>query len=412
MTVHQRKKIAILMITMFIAITSFGITGPVIPAYLESIGQGGMASGLIIAIFAGAQLLFSPLGGKWTDQFGRRKMIISGLILLCVGMFIFYSTDTLWILYTARVIGGIGDAFLVPAVFAYTADITTPEQRAKGTGLVTASMSLGLVSGPALSILMSDMNVKLPFLVSAWITFGAILFSLFFLKESDPARLGQANVRDLNDEESMSEKIARSTKMPYFIPLIITFIMSFGLVAYESIFGLVLNDEFNASVTDIALMCMAIQTISVITQLFAVDRLIRRFGEIPVLVTFLTVATAGFLLALVAGSYAMFFVVTLIIFFAMSILRPVLNILISKMAKGEVGFAMGMSTSYMSIGNVVGPVSAGLLYDMNMVYPFILGLAMLIVTIIITVAWYRSSGKSTIDTATKETLELEAEPIV
>src|SRR5690606_17098132 len=80
MSSPQRKKISILMITMFIAITSFGITGPVIPAYLESINQGGMASGMIIAIFAGAQLLFAPLGGKWTDQFGRRKMIIIGLM--------------------------------------------------------------------------------------------------------------------------------------------------------------------------------------------------------------------------------------------------------------------------------------------------------------------------------------------
>ncbi|MDN7242101.1 MFS transporter [Planococcus sp. N028] len=412
MSPEQRKKIAILMITMFIAITSFGITGPVIPAYLESINQGGMASGMIIAIFAGAQLLFSPLGGKWTDQFGRRKMIILGLVLLSIGMFLFYSTDTLWVLYASRVIGGIGDAFLIPAIFAYTADITTPEQRAKGTGLVTASMSLGLVSGPAISILMSDMDIKLPFLASAVITLLAVFFSLAFLKESDPSRLGQANVRDLDDEESMSQKIARSTKMPYFIPLIITFVMSFGLVAYESIFGLVLNDEFNASVTDIALMCMAIQAVSVFTQIFAVHRLVHRFGEIPVLLTFLGVATAGFLLALVAGSYVMFFVVTLIIFFAMSILRPVLNILISKMAKGEVGFAMGMSTSYMSIGNVIGPVSAGVLYDINMVFPFILGLSMLLVTIGITVTWYRSSGKKTITTATEETRALEAESLV
>ncbi|MGI2328075.1 MFS transporter [Planococcus sp. YIM B11945] len=412
MSPDQHKKITILMITMFIAITSFGITGPVIPAYLESINQGGMASGLIIAIFAGAQLLFSPLGGKWTDQYGRRKMIIAGLVLLCAGMFLFFSTDTLWVLYTARVIGGIGDAFLVPAVFAYTADITSPEQRAKGTGLVTASMSLGLVSGPAISILMSDMDVKLPFLASAIITLIAIGFSLAFLKESDPAHLGHANVRDLEDGESMSQKVARSTKMPYFIPLIITFVMSFGLVAYESIFGLVLNDEFSASVTDIALMCMAIQGVSVLTQIFAVHRLINRFGEIPVLLAFLGVASSGFILALVAGSYVMFFVVTLIIFFAMSILRPVLNILISKMAKGEVGFAMGMSTSYMSIGNVVGPVSAGMLYDMNMIYPFILGLSVLIFTILLTVFWYRSSGKKTIITATEETLALEAESLV
>jgi DHA1 family multidrug resistance protein-like MFS transporter len=412
MTAEQRKKIAILMVTMFIAITSFGITGPVIPAYLESINQGGMASGMIIAIFAGAQLLFAPLGGKWTDLYGRRKMIIIGLAMITFSGFMFYATDLLWVLYTARVIGGIGDAFLIPAVFAYTADVTSLEKRAKGTGLVTASVSLGLVAGPAIMLFMSDFSIKAPFLVSAFITLASVLFAIAFLKESDPLQTGQKNVRNLEDEESMSKKIARSTKMPYFIPLIITFVMSFGLVAFESIFGLVLNDEFNASVQDIALICIAIQGVSVLTQLFAVDRLIRRFGEVPVLITFLFVASAGFLLALVAGSYVMFFVVTLIIFMAMSILRPVLNILISKLAKGEVGFAMGLSTSYMGIGNVIGPISAGLLYDSNMVYPFMLGLAMLMITIGITTAWYRSNGRKTISTAAEEIPVLEAESLV
>lgn len=411
MSSPQRKKISILMITMFIAITSFGITGPVIPAYLESINQGGMASGMIIAIFAGAQLLFAPLGGKWTDQFGRRKMIIIGLMLITAGGFLFYSTDVLWILYAARVIGGIGDAFLIPAVFAYTADITTPEQRAKGTGLVTASMSMGLVAGPAIMLFMSDFDVKAPFLLSAFITLSAVLFSVAFLKESDPLRTGQANVRDLADEESMSKKIARSTKMPYFIPLVITFVMSFGLIAYESIFGLVLNDEFNASVQDIALMCIAIQGVSVLTQLFAVERLIRRFGEVPVLIAFLGVASAGFLLALIADTYAMFFAVTLIIFMAMSILRPVLNILVSKLAKGEVGFAMGLSTSFMGIGNVIGPISAGLLYDINLVFPFLLGLIMLAVTISITAAWHISRSKKAAEMP-EEALSFKAESAV
>lgn len=92
----------------------------------------------------------------------------------------------------------------------------------------------------------------------------------------------------------------------------------------------------------------------------------------------------------------MFFGVSLVIFMATSILRPVLNTLISKMAEGEVGFAMGMNNAYMSIGNVIGPLLAGVLYDVNIIYPFILGLAMLLVTMFITVMWQRArTAKST-----------------
>ncbi|MGB2993943.1 MAG: MFS transporter, partial [Paenisporosarcina sp.] len=119
---EQKKKIIVLMINMFIAIGSFGIIIPILPAYLVSIGEGGMAAGLMIAIFAGAQFVMSPIAGKWADQVGRRKMIIAGLSGLTISMFVFYLSDSIWVLYLSRVIGGIGAALLIPAIFAYVAD--------------------------------------------------------------------------------------------------------------------------------------------------------------------------------------------------------------------------------------------------------------------------------------------------
>ncbi|MGK7376849.1 MFS transporter [Planococcus sp. 1R117A] len=410
MSAEQRKKITILMVNMFIAIASFGIIVPILPAYLVSINQGGTAAGLMIAIFAGAQLLFSPLGGKWADVYGPRKVIILGLSLLTISMLMFYATDSIWILYASRIVGGIGDAFLVPGIFTYVAGITTAAQRAKGTGLVTASMSLGLVIGPGIGGFLAEVDLKLPFLVSAIVTFTAVLFSLVLLKEIKPTADSTKQAEEFAKDESMLQQIGRSVKMPYFIPLIITFVMSFGLVAYESVIGMYLTNEYGSTSKDIAMMITATGLVSVIVQVFVVDRLIRRFGEVPVLISFLGLATVGFLLSLVAGSYAAFFGVSLVIFLAMAILRPVLNILISKMAQGEVGFAMGMNTSYMSLGNVLGPLSAGLLFDVNINYPFILGLGLLIITLSIAVAWRSSRAAKTVAVMRHE--ELEAEPLI
>lgn len=395
------------MVNMFIAIASFGIIVPILPAYLVSINQGGTAAGLMIAIFAGAQLLFSPLGGKWADVYGPRKVIILGLSLLTISMLMFYATDSIWILYASRIVGGIGDAFLVPGIFTYVAGITTSAQRAKATGLVTASMSLGLVIGPGIGGFLADFDLKLPFLVSAIVTFTAVLFSLVLLKEIEPAEEISKQAEEFIKAETMFEQIGRSVKMPYFIPLIITFVMSFGLVAYESVIGMYLTSQFESTSKDIAMMITATGLVSVIVQVFVVDRLIRRFGEVAVLITFLGVATAGFLLSLMAGSYAAFFGVSLVIFLAMAILRPVLNILISKMAQGEIGFAMGMNTAYMSLGNVLGPLSAGLLFDFNINYPFILGLGLLIVTLSIAVAWRSSRAAKTLALLTNDTAETE-----
>jgi MFS transporter, DHA1 family, multidrug resistance protein len=388
----QKKKILMLMINMFIAIGSFGIIIPILPAYLESINQGGTAAGLFIAIFAGAQFIFSPIAGKWTDQYGRRKMIIYGLGLLTLSMFIFYAVNSIWLLYASRIVGGIGCAMLIPAIFAYVADITTLEQRAKGNSYVSASMSLGIVVGPGIGGFLADFGLKFPFLISALVSLVSVIFSIVLLKESQTSQ--PLPLDPSHKEESMVRKIARSVEMPYFVPLIITLVMSFGLIAYESVIGLYLNNQFESTTKEIATMITATGIVSVIVQLFVVDRIVNRYGEKAVLNIFIGVAAAGFLFSLFATSYTVFFVISLIIFLSTSILRPVLNTLISKLAGNEQGFAMGMNNAYMSIGNVIGPTLAGLLYDVKITYPFILGLALLMVTMVITLTWQKRTLKA------------------
>ncbi|MCZ8537346.1 MULTISPECIES: MFS transporter [Paenisporosarcina] len=384
----QRKKIIVLMINMFIAIGSFGIIIPILPAYLMSIGEGGMAAGLMIAIFAGAQFVMSPIAGKWADQVGRRKMIIAGLSGLTLSMFVFYYSDSIWILYTSRVIGGIGAALLIPAIFAYVADITTMDQRAKGNSYISAAMSLGIVIGPGIGGFLADYDLKLPLLVSALVSLVSVIFSVIVLKESREAGEDVGPVK----QEPMVKKLAQSVHKPYFIPLVITLVMSFGLMAYESVLGLFVDNQFGATPKQIAVMVTSTGIVSVVMQLLVVDRLVRRFGEGVILNFFIALTAVCFFLSLFASTYVLFFMITLVVFLATSILRPVLNTLISKLAGNEQGFAMGMNNAYMSIGNVVGPLLAGVLYDVNILYPFLLGFVVLGITILVSVVWQRKKA--------------------
>lgn len=382
----QRKKIIVLMINMFIAIGSFGIIIPILPAYLMSIGEGGMAAGLMIAIFAGAQFVMSPIAGKWADQVGRRKMIIAGLSGLTLSMFVFYFSDSIWVLYSSRVIGGIGAALLIPAIFAYVADITTMDQRAKGNSYISAAMSLGIVIGPGIGGFLADYDLKLPLLVSALVSLLSVIFSVIVLKESRETGDVLGEVK----QEPMVKKLAQSVQKPYFIPLVITLVMSFGLMAYESVLGLFVDNQFGATPKQIAVMVTSTGIVSVVMQLLVVDRLVRRFGEGIILNFFIALTALCFFLSLFASTYVLFFMITLVVFLATSILRPVLNTLISKLAGNEQGFAMGMNNAYMSIGNVVGPLLAGVLYDVNIIYPFLLGFVVLGITILVSVVWQRN----------------------
>ncbi len=390
MTRKQNKQLAILMLNMFIAVAGFGIIIPIIPDYLKMIGEGGTAAGLMISVFAGAQLLMSPVAGKWADVYGRRPMIIAGLIGFTVSMGVFYLSDNLTVLLISRAIGGVGAALLIPAIFAYVADITTLKQRAKGNSYISAAMSLGIVIGPGIGGFFAEFGLKAPLLLSAIVSFVAVISSVILLKEPD-----REVMPIKSDNESLPRQLISSTKKPYFFVLVINLIMAFGLMAYESVLGLFVSETFSATPQQIAVMITGTGIVSVIVQLFAVDRLVTLFGEIKVVLIFIMLAAFGFFFSLFAGSYAIFFVVTLIIFLSTSILRPVLNTLVSKMADKEQGFAMGMNNAYMSIGNIIGPTLAGIAFDIDMRYPFIMGLVLLLITFGGTLNWTKRKRVAT-----------------
>ncbi len=380
------------MLNMFIAVAGFGIIIPIIPDYLKMIGEGGTAAGLMISVFAGAQLLMSPIAGKWADVYGRRLMIILGLIGFTVSMGVFYLSDNLSVLLISRAIGGVGAALLIPAIFAYVADITTLKQRAKGNSYISAAMSLGIVIGPGIGGFFAEFGLKAPLLLSAIVSFVAVISSIILLKEPDREPYVQTS-----ESESLPRQLVSSTRKPYFFVLVINLVMAFGLMAYESVLGLFVSETFSATPQQIAVMITGTGIVSVIVQLFAVDRLVSLLGEIKVVLIFIMLAALGFLFSLFAGSYTIFFAVTLIIFLSTSILRPVLNTLVSKMADKEQGFAMGMNNAYMSIGNIVGPTLAGIAFDIDMRYPFVMGLVLLLVTFAGTLNWSKRKATATFE---------------
>jgi len=392
LTTKQKKQLAILMLNMFIAVAGFGIIIPIIPDYLKMIGEGGTAAGLMISVFAGAQLLMSPIAGKWADVYGRRLMIILGLIGFTISMGVFYLSDNLTVLLISRAIGGVGAALLIPAIFAYVADITTLKQRAKGNSYISAAMSLGIVIGPGIGGFFAEFGLKAPLLLSAIVSFVAVISSIILLKEPDREPYVQTS-----ESESLPRQLVSSTRKPYFFVLVINLVMAFGLMAYESVLGLFVSETFSATPQQIAVMITGTGIVSVIVQLFAVDRLVSLFGEIKVVLIFIMLAALGFLFSLFAGSYTIFFAVTLIIFLSTSILRPVLNTLVSKMADKEQGFAMGMNNAYMSIGNIVGPTLAGIAFDIDMRYPFVMGLVLLLVTFAGTLNWSKRNTAATFE---------------
>src|SRR4051812_16079666 len=140
----KRSPLAILFLTVFIDLLGFGIIIPLQPFYAKHLGADGFMVGMLSASYSFAQFLFSPIWGRLSDRIGRRPVLRFSMVMQAIGFFIFGYADSLPLLFVARILAGVGGANISTAQ-AYIADVTPPEGRAKGMGLIGAAFGLGFV---------------------------------------------------------------------------------------------------------------------------------------------------------------------------------------------------------------------------------------------------------------------------
>src|ERR687898_2760976 len=156
----NRSPLIVIFTTVFIDLVGFGIVIPVLPFYAEGTQFNGTPRmvGLLFASYSVMQLLFSPVLGRLSDKHGRRPVLLYSIIGTGIGFLVLGFANTLWMLFLGRILDGISGGNISTAQ-AYIADITTPEERAKGMGLIGAAFGLGFIFGPAMGGVMSRWGV-------------------------------------------------------------------------------------------------------------------------------------------------------------------------------------------------------------------------------------------------------------
>lgn len=390
------------MINMFIAMLGIGLIIPVLPKFMLEFGASGQALGYLVAAFGLTQFIFSPIAGELSDKYGRKNMIVSGLAAFTLSQFIFAVADQMWLLYLSRLIGGMGAAFMIPSMMAYVADITTDEARGKGMGLLGAAMSLGFVIGPGIGGFLAEYGLRVPFYVSAAVAFVSTVVSLIFLRETLSMEDQLAHRNSEKKRSNLFVQFGQSFKAAYLVPLILVFTLTFGLSNFEAIFGLFVDQKFGYTPKDIAILITVGALIGVIVQSFLIGRLLQRYGEKRLINISFFVSAVTMVLMLLSGNFWYVLAVTSIFFVFTSILRPSINTLLSKMAGKEQGFVAGMNNAYMSVGNIVGPSLAGILYDVHLNLPYLFGAFLLLFSLFLSVSWNRRTGGRAVTPAVQE----------
>ena len=186
----RKPALGFVFITLVLLVLGFGIIIPVLPMLIVkfsggSFSEGSGSYGWLLSVYAVMQFVAAPVLGSLSDRFGRRKIILLALAGSAIDYVIMGWAPTLTWLFVARVISGM-TAGALSACNAYIADVTPPEKRAQGFGLVGAAFGFGFAIGPAIGGYLGGINLKLPFFVAAGCVGVNWLYGAFILPESLP----------------------------------------------------------------------------------------------------------------------------------------------------------------------------------------------------------------------------------
>ncbi|HLR52398.1 MAG TPA: MFS transporter [Candidatus Avamphibacillus sp.] len=360
------KILPILFIIMFLVMVGFGIIIPVLPFYAEELGASATELGLLMAVYSLMQFIFAPMWGRISDRIGRKPVILIGIFGLSLSFFMMALSTQLWMLFVARIIGGILSAANMPTVMAYVADITTDEERGKGMGIIGAATGLGFIFGPAIGGVFTNINLHTPFYISGIVSLLTMILVLIILKES----IHLSEQKPVVENKSSLLKVFRGPlSMLYFLQ----FFISLSLAGLEATFAYFAAEKAGLDAVTLGYIFMIMGLASAAVQ-GSMGKLTKKFGETVIIQVGIFVSAIGFGLILFTQNFSTAAIFLAIFGVGNGVIRPSVSSLLTKASKIGHGAATGYLSSFDSLGRINGPVLGGFLYSISIGLPYISGI--------------------------------------
>ena len=380
----------ILFLIVVVDLIGFGIIIPLLPFYAEFFDAGPATVGLIMATYSFTQFLAAPFWGRLSDRIGRRPVLLVSLAGTAAAYLWLGFADTLWALFAARAMGGFM-AGNISAAFAYVADVTTPENRAKGMGMIGAAFGLGFIIGPAVGGILAgpdpiNADYQSPAFAAAGLSAIALVLGLFLLKES----LAQ-DIRDRLNARPREARLAqfrRSLDFPHLGFLVfMSFLATVAFAGLEATFAMWSRRQFGWGPEQNGYLFAFVGIIGAAVQGGMVGRLAKRFGETQLIIQGAGLLCLGVFLIPLSNTLPLLIIAMTIAGVGFSIISPALNSAISlRVDEENQGLVMGVTRSATTLARVAGPAFAGLLFAvLGKDWPYFAGA--IIMAIVMVMVW-------------------------
>ncbi|MEM9645604.1 MAG: TCR/Tet family MFS transporter, partial [Planctomycetota bacterium] len=354
----RQAAIAFILLTLFIDILGIGIVIPVLPELVKEFVGGDVATagifvGVIGAGYSLMQFLFAPVVGALSDHFGRRPILLASMFGFGVDFLIQGFSPTIHWLFAGRLIAGVMGASFTTAN-AYIADVSDENTRARNFGLVGVMFGLGFIVGPSLGGILGDVNLRLPFFVSAGLALVNWLYGYFILPESlPPENRSELNLSKANPLGS----IGQLKLYPIVAGVACAFVCaSLAQRGLESVWVLHGGFRYDWNKSTNGLMLALVGLMALIVQGGVVRPVIRKFGERKVAVAATCISAFAFL---GYGLASAGWVVPVIIVFGAfgGLAGPAIQSLVAETVPSEdQGKVQGAMTSLVSLTNIAAPI--------------------------------------------------------
>lgn len=359
---------------MMVNTLGYGIIIPIIYPYSQKFGLTDFQNGMLFAIFGLCTFISTPIIGRLSDKYGRRPLLLISLIGTAISFFMAAFAPNAAVLFLARALDGL-TAGNIPVASAVISDTTKPEDRAKGFGIIGASFGFGFLFGPAIAAFSLPWGIEAPFIIAGIIATIASLLIFFFLKETNQ-HIGQVTTGKLFDFKRLYHMLFDPAIGKTLLISLISF-TAFGcfIFAFQAFSRKIMHiDEYMVSY-----IYIGFGLIGLVSQIFIIPRVTKKFGELRSLKFALLGCSTAALLLFVNRSFPLYLLFLALFSISNGFLMPMIQTLLSKETDSKSqGSILGLNSSYMSLGNTIGPILAGGLATFYLPLPFLLqGLLML-----------------------------------
>ncbi len=363
----------VIFLTVFIDLIGFGICLPLLPKYAERYGAQGWQIGAAMGVYSLMQLVFAPWWGQLSDRIGRRPVLLVSNFgsIIAYGLFglsASYIGDTgFWILIGSRVFAGICGANLSVAS-AYIADVTTPDKRSKGMGLIGMAFGLGFILGPVIgSQAFKHFGLAGPGAVAAVICAINFLLGCFILPET---RKKDAAPPIRRPRFAQIRHVLGMKEVGFLIG--IYFLGTFAFTAFESTLPLLLDAKLRFDEEHVGYVFAFCGIMAAMVQGGGIGRLVKSFGERRLIGASLIVVAVSLVLMPLANSLPTMLAALAVFAIGSGINRAPTMGLISQLSPAdEQGTTLGVAQSAGTLARVLGPTVATTLYDLWLPAPYL-----------------------------------------